>query len=242
MSGPQYQNLRSLLDSADRNLSHDHINRALQVFREEVQDNVEQTRAVVNRHGQQLQPGPYDIANNQSSLSLSAPLSQESSMSDSTTTTPGGRFPRRHLLTPVERVARDSRSRESELEPFLADSLLNAESSSSSARPDLGLHRWRTKRRKLDSDDDRGRVRGFSYGQYGQVVPGALKMDIVSCDGGVYEPGGDSCWPENILRNDSSVYCTKSDRCNLILKHRGGTPFSLKKIVIKAPRSGFDAP
>ncbi|OXV06945.1 hypothetical protein Egran_05287 [Elaphomyces granulatus] len=104
-------------------------------------------------------------------------------------------------------------------------------------------NRWRAKRRKLDSDDRREGLRGFSYGQYGQVVPGILKMEIVSCDGGTYsEPNGESSWPDNVLLNDSSVYCTKRDRCNLVLKHRGETPFCLKKIVIKAPKSGFDAP
>lgn len=67
-------------------------------------------------------------------------------------------------------------------------------------------------------------------------------MELASCDGGSFEPGGESSWPENVLRNDSSVYCTKSDRCNLILKHRGEMPFCLKKIVIKAPKIGYNAP
>ncbi|PWY70202.1 hypothetical protein BO70DRAFT_365502 [Aspergillus heteromorphus CBS 117.55] len=101
---------------------------------------------------------------------------------------------------------------------------------------------WRAKRRKLETDDNREGLQGFRYGQYGQVVPGALRMELASCDGGTYEPTGESSWPENILRNDSSVYCTKSDRCNLVLKHQGGSPFCLKKIVIKAPKSGYDAP
>jgi hypothetical protein len=102
--------------------------------------------------------------------------------------------------------------------------------------------RGRLKRRKLDADDNREGLRGFNYGQFGQVVPGALKMEIASCDGGMYDPDGDSSLPENALRSDQSVYCTKSDRCNLVLRHRGEAPFCLKKIVIKAPRTGFDAP
>lgn len=105
------------------------------------------------------------------------------------------------------------------------------------------VNRWRAKRRKLDSDDKREGTQGFSYGHHGQVVPGALKMEIASCDGGTYsEPNGDSSWPENVLINDSSVYCTQSDRCNLVLRHQGETPFCLKKIVIRAPKAGFDAP
>ncbi|KAL4883267.1 hypothetical protein BJY04DRAFT_29423 [Aspergillus karnatakaensis] len=102
--------------------------------------------------------------------------------------------------------------------------------------------RSRIKRRKLDSDDNREGLQVFRYGQYGQVVPGTLKMELASCDGGTYEPVCDSSGPENILQNDSSVYCTKSDRCNLILQHQGETPFCLKKLVIKAPKSGYDAP
>lgn len=108
-----------------------------------------------------------------------------------------------------------------------------------SGRP---LGRWRSKRRKLESDDNREGLRGFGYGQYGQVVPGVLKMEIASCDGRNSESGAVSSWPENILRNDQSVYNAKSDRCNLILKHRGEAPFCLKKIVIRAAWCHFDTP
>lgn len=111
--------------------------------------------------------------------------------------------------------------------------------------PDTGspASRWRSKRRKLDSDDNREGLGGFSYGHYGQVVPGLLKMEINSCDGGNYydEDNGESSWPGNVLLDDTSVYCTKKSRCNMILNHRGEIPFSLKKIVIRAPKKGFDA-
>ncbi|KAL4788019.1 hypothetical protein BJX76DRAFT_227477 [Aspergillus varians] len=107
---------------------------------------------------------------------------------------------------------------------------------------DHSMDRLRVKRRKLNSDDNREGLQTLRYGQYGQVVPGTLKMELASCDGGTYEPVCETSGPENILWNDSSVYCTKSDRCNLILKHRGEAPFCLKKLVIKAPKSGYDAP
>ncbi|KAL4980246.1 hypothetical protein BDW66DRAFT_125960 [Aspergillus desertorum] len=107
---------------------------------------------------------------------------------------------------------------------------------------DHDMDQLRVKRRKLDSDDNREGLQSLRYGQYGQVVPGTLKMELASCDGGTYPPVCETSGPENILRNDSSVYCTKSDRCNLILKHRGETPFCLNKLVIKAPKSGYDAP
>ncbi|KAJ5645601.1 hypothetical protein N7507_011612 [Penicillium longicatenatum] len=99
----------------------------------------------------------------------------------------------------------------------------------------------RQKRRKLDADDNREESRGFNYGHQGQVVPGALKMEIASCDG-VFNQEGDNFFPGNVLRNDQTVYSTKSDRCNVILRHRDEAPFCLKKIVIKAPRTGFDSP
>ncbi|KAL4819488.1 hypothetical protein BDW67DRAFT_154689 [Aspergillus spinulosporus] len=107
---------------------------------------------------------------------------------------------------------------------------------------DHEMDRLRVKRRKLDSDDNREGLQSLRYGQFGQVVPGTLKMELASCDGGIYPPVCETSGPENILRDDSSVYCTKSDRCNLILRHRGEAPFCLRKLVIKAPKSGYDAP
>ncbi|KAJ5570674.1 hypothetical protein N7535_004334 [Penicillium sp. DV-2018c] len=100
----------------------------------------------------------------------------------------------------------------------------------------------RMKRRKLDADDNREGFRGFNYGHYGQVVPGMLRMRVVSCDGGSYNPGSACSRVENVLDNNTSVYSTKEDRCNILLTHQGEAPFCLKKIVIKAPQCGFDAP
>lgn len=100
----------------------------------------------------------------------------------------------------------------------------------------------RIKRRKFNSENLDTLFTGFSYGKYGQVEPGKLKMEIVSCDGGIFE-GTDMQHPaENILENDNTVYCTKSNRCNLILRHQGATVFCLKELCIKAPHSGYTAP
>lgn len=100
----------------------------------------------------------------------------------------------------------------------------------------------RSKRRKLDSDRIAPSFKGFRYGKYGQVEPGELTMEIVSCDGGLYS-NESSYAAENILKNDTSVYCTKSNRCNLVLRHQGATVFSLKELVIKAPAaSSYNAP
>lgn len=109
---------------------------------------------------------------------------------------------------------------------------------------DAELYRRRPKRRKLDSDPYPMDFKAFSYGYRGQVVPGALRMEIVSCDGGLHAESrhGRQYWPENVLRNDKSVYCTDSSKCNIIMRHQGETTFCLKKLVIKAPERGFTAP
>lgn len=103
-------------------------------------------------------------------------------------------------------------------------------------------HNRRAKRRKVESDTLDSGFEGFSYGRYGQVEPGKLKMEIVSCDGGIFSEHGGNYAAENILRNDSTVYCTKSNRCNLVLRHQGNTVFNLKELVIKAPHAGYTAP
>ena len=97
--------------------------------------------------------------------------------------------------------------------------------------PDEGR---RSKRRKLDSERLGSSTKTLRYGKYGQVEAGQLQMEIVSCDGGMFS--NESIYAaENILRNDFSVYCTKGNRCNLVLRHQGGTVFTLKELVIKAP-------
>lgn len=93
----------------------------------------------------------------------------------------------------------------------------------------------RNKRRKLDADRlGSGGVKAFRYGRYGQVEPGQLRMEIVSCDGGMFS-NQSSYAAENILKDDNSVYCTKGNRCNIVLQHQGATVFTLQELIIKAP-------
>ena len=107
------------------------------------------------------------------------------------------------------------------------------------------VNRRRAKRRRLDSDSFAEGFKGFSYGHRGQVVPGPLKMEIESCDGGLHADAarhGREYLPENVLRNDKSVYCTDRSNCNIVMRHQGQTAFCLTKLVIKAPERGFTAP
>lgn len=106
---------------------------------------------------------------------------------------------------------------------------------------DLQEDSRRSKRRKVDSDKLVPDFDGFRYGTYGQVEPGTLKMEIVSCDGGMFL-NELSYSAENILKNDGSVYCTKGNRCNIVLRHQGATVFNLTELVVKAPSSNYSSP
>ncbi len=155
---------------------------------------------------------------------------------------------RRRAFRPSERLQRYQRERlaqsgrPSTSETYVSPSTLSPAYQEQPAG-DRG-ERQTAKRRKLDDGTYEEEPRTFSYGDKGQVVPGQLKLDILSCDGGEYSDPHTpiNSYPQNVLQDDSSVYCTKSNRCNLLLKHIGGMPFTLTKIVVKAPRSGYDAP
>ena len=109
------------------------------------------------------------------------------------------------------------------------------------SQPEHAEESRRIKRRKLDSDKIGINFKKFRYGKYGQVEAGQLHMEIVSCDGGLYS-NESSYAAENILRNDTSVYCTKGNRCNIVLRHQGATVFSLKELIIKAPGLNYSSP
>ena len=171
--------------------------------------------------------------------------------------------PNRPRATPSERYLRRSSARirearaDMESAADLLDSLSdiplhnpftfhNTNARARSPIIEVAADRRQTKRRKLDHNAGlKSEYNGFKYGYKGQVVPGRLKMEILSCDGGEYF---DKDHPiglhsvRNVLKNDSSVYCSESSRCNLLLKHIGDAPFTLEKIVIRAPDRGFTAP
>ncbi|KAJ5610141.1 hypothetical protein N7510_006860 [Penicillium lagena] len=232
------QHLRNLVNSERNRTSTYNTTRALETLNQEehyldrIRDrtNFEQARAAVDRQIQQFEfSNPAERIRNLWHDQLRSERSERSSPSSSTST-PQEMEPRSSGRAFRRRTRPEDRQRPRDPLTSLHFSTRRREG------------RGRLKRRKLDADDNREGLRGFNYGQFGQVVPGALKMEIASCDGGMYDPDGDSSLPENVLRSDQSVYCTKSDRCNLVLRHRGEAPFCLKKIVIKAPRTGFDAP
>lgn len=195
-------------------------------------------------------------------MSSHQPLSSRRTSTSSTLDAPSERHPRPHITSYIDRLAearyggstsfadlehagRQLQVASSNLRALLDEPVPNIATPSLSTQDYTsdGDSGRRAKRRKLDSDRVESGFTGFSYGHYGQVEPGKLKMEIVSCDGGIYsEDHGASHAAENVLRNDHTVYCTKGDRCNLVLRHQGGTPFCLKELIIKAPPRGYTAP
>lgn len=134
----------------------------------------------------------------------------------------------------------------SERPPIIADfeewlNMANRQPSASG----LDSAQRRAKRRKLDHESGKNaEYQSFKYGYKGQMVPGRLLMEVLSCDGGqikrdnpmkIYDV-------ENVLKNDKSVYCSESSKCNLLLRHTGDAPFALEKVVIRAPDRGFTSP
>lgn len=105
-------------------------------------------------------------------------------------------------------------------------------------QPDFGSAGSRShKRRKIDETQQSiPRPPPLRYGRYGQVEQGKLWMDMIRCDGGMFS-NESSYAATNILRDDSSVYCTKGNRCNIVLQHHGATAFTLEELVIRGPTS-----
>ncbi|KAK9471280.1 uncharacterized protein V1510DRAFT_437899 [Dipodascopsis tothii] len=66
--------------------------------------------------------------------------------------------------------------------------------------------------------------------------PWLLDLQLVYCDGGWT---GDDCKPGNMLSVAPSVYQSQRSRCNIVLKHTSGKPFTLHELIIKAPTSGY---
>lgn len=109
---------------------------------------------------------------------------------------------------------------------------------------DEGSGRRRSKRRKVDVEIPAANP-AIKYGYYGQVEPGRLRLELISCDSGEHtDPRHHETYlgVNNLLRHDKSVYCSDRPSSNVILKHADDTPFCLEKLHIVGPEHGFTAP
>lgn len=114
---------------------------------------------------------------------------------------------------------------------------------------DMDLHQSRDgkssrKRRKLD-DGTAEQVRLFpEYGVEGTLLPGNLKMIVLDVEG-----DSDAQCPTDQMakvklpsHDNKDPYRTKRNNCDILMKHYGGYPFALSKLIVKLPRRDYDAP
>ncbi|EXJ91320.1 hypothetical protein A1O1_04432 [Capronia coronata CBS 617.96] len=228
------QNLRNLL-SSERHLGADQ-RRAFEAIDREM-DQMAADRLAARERRRRGDPETHIQDRDAHSVSESPPQSATSASLVRA---------RRRAVRPSERLQRYQRERIGQSgraatsDTFVSPSELSPASPAQTSRGD----RLRPKRRKLDDGSYEENNQTFSYGHLGQVIPGQLRMEVASCDGGEYsDPHVPvNSYPQNVLRDDNTVYCTKNNRCNLVLKHVGGMPFSLTQIVVKAPATGYDCP
>ncbi|KAK3117325.1 hypothetical protein LTR53_001442 [Teratosphaeriaceae sp. CCFEE 6253] len=145
------------------------------------------------------------------------------------------RIPRSTLLSPISRRRHRSPSSTAE------------ERRGAPTAIDRVLQERRVKRRRLDAEGEglSSVVKPIKYGHLGQVEPGRLRLDIISCDGGEHvDPRHPGLYlgVKNILQHDKSVYCSSRQSTNVILRHADDTPFCLEKLHIVGPEHGFTAP
>lgn len=115
---------------------------------------------------------------------------------------------------------------------------------------DMDLHQPREgrtsrKRRKLD-DGTAEPVRILpQYGLEGTLLPGNLNMDVIDVDDGspeAHSPNDQIVKCKLPLHDNLDPYRTKRNSCDVLMKHAGGHPFALSKLIVKLPGREFDAP
>jgi len=67
-----------------------------------------------------------------------------------------------------------------------------------------------------------------------------LELELAYWDGGTYKKTDTR--PESVLYENDEVYCTKGSQCNMIFKHVGEKCFTLEKMVIQGPSTGYSSP
>lgn len=115
---------------------------------------------------------------------------------------------------------------------------------------DMDLHqpnggKYSRKRRKLD-DGTPEQVRVFpEYGVEGTLLPGNLNMLVLDLGDGTseaYSPTDQIAKVRLPLHDNKDPYRTKRNNCDILMKHSGGHPFALSKLIIRLPTREYDAP
>lgn len=106
------------------------------------------------------------------------------------------------------------------------------------AEPQRDSEARSSKRRKLE-DGSSDNIRDLpSYGIEGTLVPGNLKMTVLDVGPASNNPPlGDQVARLKLWMADNrDVYRSGRRRCNIMMKHLGGWPFTLSTLVVKMPK------
>lgn len=106
--------------------------------------------------------------------------------------------------------------------------------------PPLTRDGGRSKRRKLDDGSSEDHTLPV-YGLEGTLLAGSLKMKVLD-----YPRPEDPLPPADELAksrlyqaDNKDVFRTKKHKCTILMKHQGGWPFSLSRLVIRIPKHDY---
>lgn len=101
------------------------------------------------------------------------------------------------------------------------------------------------KRRKLE-DGTAEQVCVFpEYGIEGTLLPGNLNMIVLDVENNspeAHSPTDSIAKIKLPMHDNKDPYRTKRNNCDILMKHSGGHPFALSKVIVKLPRRDYDAP
>lgn len=114
---------------------------------------------------------------------------------------------------------------------------------------DMDLHHTRDgkpvrKRRKLDDGTAESVRVLLAYGVEGTLLPGNLNMLVLDMEGNsdAQSPTDQLARARLFSPENKDPYRAKRHHCDILMKHTGGHPFALSKLIIRLPMRDYEAP
>lgn len=248
------QSIRDILTSdRDSGLSPDEHRAALDVVDSEIAENL-----TTEREGTTYDNTLHRLVDNAVNDRYSYLLERHGSTSPSSIARS-----RRRLNRPLDRIQRQT-DRMHRLASRLEDSMDQSSSNLSQISPlhpsrtrqasdeqdsDMDVHHSRDgkpvrKRRKLDDGTAESVRVLLAYGVEGTLLPGNLHMVVLDIEGNsdAQSPVDQIAKTRLFSPENKDPYRTKRNNCDILMKHTGGHPFALSKLIIKLPKRDYDAP
>lgn len=114
---------------------------------------------------------------------------------------------------------------------------------------DVDLHHTRDgkpvrKRRKLDDGTAESVRVLLAYGVEGTLLPGNLNMVVLDMEGNsdAQSPTDQLARARLFAPDNRETYRAKRHHCDILMKHTGGHPFALSKLIVRLPKRDYEAP